>query len=130
LNASSASCKFNYLFSPPPDGAPEPDASVIRGTPRDYAGRLPGKGDVFAVIEVAHGSLGRDRYDKLPIYAGAGVPQYLIINVVNNTIEVFEDPDPGPEDYRTKSTVDGGQRIRLKVGDQEVFEFDAAAVLP
>jgi Uma2 family endonuclease len=114
----------------PPDGAPEPDASVTRGSERDYADRLPTALDVFSVMEVAHSSIGRDQQDKLPIYAAARIPQYVILNLNNDTAEVYEDPDAASERYRTKITVDRGGRIRLIVGDNERFEFDPADVLP
>jgi Uma2 family endonuclease len=114
----------------PPDGAPEPDASVTKGSERDYANRLPTARDVFSIIEAAHSSIGRDQEDKLPIYAAAGVLQYVIINLNNDTVEVYEDPDPTTEQYRTKMTVDRGGRVRLLVGDNERLEFDPADVLP
>jgi Uma2 family endonuclease len=114
----------------PPYGAPEPDAAVVRGAPRDYSARLPTSRDVFSVIEVAHSSIARDEEDKLPIYAAANIPQYLIVNLNNNTIEIFEDPDPPAGQYRRRATVQSGGRVRLKVGDAEEFEFDAVDVLP
>ncbi len=114
----------------PPDGAPEPDASVTKGSERDYANRLPTASDVFNLIEAAHSSIERDQEDKLPIYAAAGIAQYVIINLNNDTIEVYEDPDPANEQYRTKITVDRGGRVGLLVGDKERFEFDPADVLP
>jgi Uma2 family endonuclease len=122
--------RFQLPVACPPDGAPEPDASIIRGISREYLTRLPGKGDVFCVIEAAHSSIGRDREDKLPVYAAAGVPQYLIINLANNTVEIFEDPDPAAEQYRTKSTAERGEQIQLRVGDAETFQLNAGEILP
>jgi Uma2 family endonuclease len=123
--------KIQSPIACPPDGAPEPDGSIIRATPRDYLTRLPGKGEVFCVIEVAHSSLGRDREDKLPIYAAAGIAQYLIINLYNETIEIYEGPDPADEQYRSKSTAVRGTTIQLRIGDSgETFSLDAAEMLP
>jgi Uma2 family endonuclease len=90
---------------------------------------MPGPGDVTCVIEAAHSSLDRDREDKLPIYAAAGVPQYVIINLANDTIEVYTDPDPASEQYRTKSTLERGDTLALQM-PQGVLEVPAADVLP
>ena len=130
INNASRFLQIQLPVICPPDGAPEPDAAVLRGSPRDYSSRLPSAQDVFSVIEVSHTSLSRDHDDKLPIYAAAGIPQYLIINLNNNTIEVFEDPDTLSEQYRTKTTVERTERVRLRVGEDEFFEFAAADVLP
>jgi Uma2 family endonuclease len=113
----------------PPDGAPEPDGSVVRGTARDYADRLPGSADVSCVIEVAHSSLERDREDKLPIYAAAGIPQYVIINLQNRTIEVYGDPDPAGEQYRTRATLERGATLELRL-PEGTFAVGAAELLP
>jgi Uma2 family endonuclease len=113
----------------PPDGAPEPDAAVVRGSPRDYADRIPDPADVSCVIEAAHSSLTRDRDDKLPIYAEAGVGQYVILNLSNATVEVYADPDAAAGTYRTKATIVRGQTLRLRMPDGW-FEVVADDVLP
>jgi Uma2 family endonuclease len=114
----------------PPDGAPEPDGAIIRGTPRNYPDRLPSAGDVRCVMEAAHSSLDRDREDKLPIYAEAGIPQYILINLQNDTIEVYTDPDAAAGVYRTKGTVTRGGTLRLNLGDDEWLEVRAEELLP
>jgi Uma2 family endonuclease len=114
----------------PPDGEPEPDGSIVRGTARDYPNRLPGPGDVSCVIEDAHSSLDRDRADKLPIYAAAGVPQYVIVNLVNGTLEVYTDPDPAGEQYRTRGTVEKGRSVSLRLPDGTSVEVGADELLP
>ena len=113
----------------PPDGAPEPDGSVVRGSPRDYAERMPGPGDVTCVIEAAHSSLDRDREDKLPVYAAAGMPQYVIINLAHDTVEVYTDPDPSGEQYRTKATLERGDTLTLEL-PEGALEVPVTDVLP
>lgn len=113
----------------PPDGAPEPDAAIVRGTIFDYANRLPGPGDVSCVIEASHSSLDRDRDDKLPIYAAAGIPQCIIINLVNDTIEAYSDPDGPSQQYRTKVTLERHEDLTLQL-PQGTFVIAAADVLP
>jgi Uma2 family endonuclease len=129
INGASCHMQIQLPVACPPDGEPEPDASIVRGTPRDYSDRIPGPGDVTCVIEAAHSSLGRDREDKLPIYAAAAVPQYVLINLTNNTVEVYSDPSSAAEDYRTKVTVDQSGMLRLQLPNG-FLEVAAADVLP
>jgi Uma2 family endonuclease len=77
------------------DSQPEPDFSVVRGTPRSYLQRHPVAADVGLVIEVADSSLLRDQRDKTRIYARAGIVVYWIVNLVDRRIEVYSQPS-GP----------------------------------
>lgn len=129
INSERRHLQVQLPIACPPDAAPEPDASVVRGAPRDYADRLPAGADVSTVVEVAHSSLLRDREDKLPIYAGAGIPQYVIINLQNGTIEVYEDPDRAAELYRSKRTLDRDAVLELRLPDG-VLALAAAELLP
>lgn len=117
-------------ISCPPVNEPEPDFSIVRGHPRDYMDRLPAPADVSCVIEVAHSSLERDREDKLPIYAGAGVAQYVIVNLRNNTLEIHVDPDTTSEQYRTKTTVDADGVVQLRLPDGSSYALHAREILP
>lgn len=71
-----------------PDSEPEPDLAL-------YTLRTPGKArasDVHLVIEVADSSLDFDRTVKLGIYAEAGIPEYWIVNVLDDEIEIYRQP--------------------------------------
>lgn len=113
----------------PPDAVPEPDAAIVRGGPRDYSARLPRGRDAVTVVEVAHSSLVRDREDKLPIYAAAAIPQYVIINLQSECVEVYEDPDPSAEVYRTKRTLTRGAILGLGL-DGDALTVLVDALLP
>ena len=129
LQTDSQYMQIQLPISCPPDSEPEPDGAVIRGQPRDYLDHFQGPGDVSCVIEAAHSSLDRDREDKLPLYAAAGIPQYIIVNLQNFSLEVHTDPDPAAEQYRSKMTVerDGSVALRLPNGD---FMVGASEILP
>ena len=71
--------------------APEPDVIVIRGQIRDFADRHPS--EALLVVEVAHSSLTQDRLSKSRIYAAAGVPEYWIVNLPDEVLEVYRSPD-------------------------------------
>jgi Uma2 family endonuclease len=104
------------------DSQPEPDFSIVRGTPRSYLARHPGPADLGIVIEVADASLLRDQRDKTRIYARAGLPCYWIINLVDRRIEVFAQPS-GP------ATVPAYQSFRIyQPGDDVPLTLDGITV--
>ena len=70
------------------DSEPEPDLAL-------YTLRAPGKArasDVHLVIEVADTSLEFDRTVKLSLYAEAGIPEYWIVNVLDEEVEIHRQP--------------------------------------
>lgn len=82
-------------ISLPPASEPEPDAAVVRGEIDDYLDHPPGAGDVLSVIEVADSSWSIDVGPKLRAYAAAGVPQYVVVDLVNDRVLVHELPSAG-----------------------------------
>jgi Uma2 family endonuclease len=81
---------------PDGDSAPEPDVVVVRGDDDLYNHRHPGPGDVLLVIQVADSSLLIDR-KGLRRFGWAGVPVVWIVNLRNETVEVYTGPS-GPVD--------------------------------
>jgi Uma2 family endonuclease len=69
---------------------PEPDLSVVAGDPRDGRHQHPARPAL--IIEVAESTLALDRDVKGPLFARAGVPEYWIVNLVSETLEVHRDP--------------------------------------
>lgn len=69
---------------------PEPDVSVVRGSPRDYRDAAPTQAAL--VVEISHTSLALDRTRKASIYARAGIQDYWIVNLVDDAVEVQRDP--------------------------------------
>ena len=47
------------------------------------------------VIEVSDSSLRFDRDQKAQLYAKGSVPEYWIVSLVNDVLEVFRDPQDG-----------------------------------
>jgi Uma2 family endonuclease len=128
LNSLGCHVRTQNPISLPPLNEPEPDGAIVKGTPRDYAKRLPGPDDVWCVIEVADSSLAHDRTTKLRIYAQAGLPQYVIVNLVEARIEVYEQPADGR--YAQASVVKAGETLALAVGAANRVEVPAAQLLP
>jgi len=74
---------------------PEPDVSVIRGSPRDYTHAHPTRPDL--VVEVALSGLAIARGRKTAAYARAGIADYWIVNLVDRVVEIQREPArPGP----------------------------------
>ncbi len=71
---------------------PEPDIAIVRGSAQDFARRHPTFAEL--IIKVSESSLLHDRMRKAAIYAQSGIPEYWIINLMDNIVEVYRDPAP------------------------------------
>jgi len=69
-----ASAKHAITLS---DSLPEPDFTIVRGTPRSFLRRRPVNSEIGLLIEVANTSLLRDQRDKARIYARAAIADLL-----------------------------------------------------
>jgi len=49
----------------------------------------------FGLSEVADTTLHDDRDEKAPLYAESGVPEYWILNLVDQVFEVYRRPEAG-----------------------------------
>ena len=70
---------------------PQPDLILLAPRRDFYKRALPRPTDVLLVIEVADSSLAYDRAVKMALYAGAGMPEAWIINLIDRWIEVYRD---------------------------------------
>lgn len=73
---------------------PQPDLALLRPRPDFYAAGHPAPEDVLLVVEVADTSATADRAHKLPLYAGAGVVEVWLVDLVGATVEVWTAPAP------------------------------------
>jgi hypothetical protein len=63
---------------------------------------------------------------KLRIYAAAGIAQYVIVNLVDFRVEVYEDPDPDAETFRRVRLLTADDRIELRISpDGDRLEIPA-----
>jgi Uma2 family endonuclease len=76
------------------DSEPEPDASVVQGSFRDYVTAHPSR--PVLVVEVSESSLALDRHHKGSLYARAGLADYWIVNLVDRVVEVCREPVSDP----------------------------------
>jgi Uma2 family endonuclease len=114
------------------DGEPEPDAMVLRGSPRDYTGRRRTPADAALIIEVSDTSYHYDRFVKRVTYAAARVPIYWILDLNSRQLEVHTEPAGQGEDASyTRVQVPGpDDEIPLILDGREVARFIVSEILP
>lgn len=86
---------------------PEPDIAVVTGGPRDYLDAHPAT--AVLVVEVAESTLSYDRGRKAAAYARNGIPEYWILNVADEALEVHRGPENGA--YTERRVLRAGERI-------------------
>lgn len=86
---------------------PEPDIAVVIGAPRDYRDAHPTSATL--IIEVSDATLPYDRQQKKKLYARTGIEEYWIINLRDQQVEVYRNPQG--EEYIQESTHQSGQSI-------------------
>lgn len=101
-------------LSLPPASEPEPDFAVVPIAWVEEAARHPQNADL--VLELADTSLRYDRTEKASVYAKAGIPEYWVLNLAQQCLEVHLDPGPDPEApfghaYRSRRVYQASQQV-------------------
>ena len=74
------------------ESEPEPDVSVVRGTPRDYSDAHPARPVLTVEVSASGSRLTFDRAHKGSLYARADLPDFWIVNLVDEVVEIYRDP--------------------------------------
>ncbi|MEF8982616.1 Uma2 family endonuclease [Thiohalorhabdus sp.] len=90
---------------------PEPDLALLRPRGDWYSNELPGPEAVRLVIEVADASLPYDRETKLGLYAGSGIPEAWLVDLVNNVVAVYS--QPGDSGYGHRQIAGVGDNVEV-----------------
>ena len=85
---------------------PEPDIAVVRLPETIYNNHHPYPEDIFWLIEIANKTLDKDLNEKSITYARNGIPEYWVIDLVNNKVIVFTNPINGK--YQNKQEFTSG----------------------
>ena len=102
-------------------GGPQPDVVVLRAdAPQD---RLPSPDHAVLIVEVADTSLAHDRYTKAPLYARAGIPEYWIVDLNGERIEVYR--EPSSSGYRALRYFLRGESLSPAFAPDMTLEVDA-----
>ena len=84
-----------------------PDISVLAR--RSYWEGHPEPGDVMLLVEVADSTLISDQRVKVPLYAENHIPEVWVVNLTNETIEVYSDLAEGG--YRRRAVISHGETV-------------------
>lgn len=95
------------------DSQPEPDLAVIPGSRREFRSQNHPT-NAALVVEVSDTSIAFDRERKGSLYARAGIPEYWIVNLQLQSLEVYRDPAPDPA-----APFGYGYRQRLSFGSED-----------
>lgn len=74
---------------------PEPDISLLKSRDDFYEAGHPNPSDVLLVLEVSDSTLEYDRDVKKGLYAKAGISEFWLVNLIDNTIERYSEPADG-----------------------------------
>ena len=89
---------------------PQPDFSVMRPRADDYRRSIPRPADVLLIVEVAHSSLNYDRAIKQSLYARHGIPEFWIVNLPGDVVEVHR--APSGDAYTTVTRAGRGELLQ------------------
>ena len=103
------------------ESAPEPD--VLWLVNKDYRAQHPEPGDILLLIEVAESSLAYDTGEKAQLYAEAPIQDYWVVNLVDDCVEVFRQPQPAG--YQSRRVARGDDEIRPLAFAELVFKPSA-----
>ncbi|MBF6614552.1 MAG: Uma2 family endonuclease [Chloroflexi bacterium] len=90
---------------------PEPDVALLRGPLGAFAHRRAIAQDVILLVEVADSTLATDRSVKVPLYAEAVVTEVWIVNLDEEVIEVYSEPEGGK--YGSVRRLGRGEEVAL-----------------
>ena len=107
--------RCQHPFNAGENGRPEPDIAVVR--PETLRPDEP-PSEAVLLIEVSRTTLEYDRTTKLSLYASLGIADYWIINLAENTIEVYRQPIQRETaqfgwDYASRQIYQRGQSVAL-----------------
>ncbi len=107
---------------------PEPDVAIVQGRLEDYLEDHPSTARL--VVEVSDSSLAVDRETKRGLYAREGVPEYWIVNLDDEQIEVHADSDG--RESRTRRVLRRGDRCSPEEpgGSALASAIEVTALLP
>ncbi len=94
------------------DSQPEPDLSLLVPRADFYTLSHPEPHDILLLVEVSDSSLAVDRGLMKEIYAEAGIVEYWIVNLVDQSLEVHRGPLPDGS-YRDERILKRGESIEV-----------------
>lgn len=103
----------------------QPDIAVLRVKADFYGSGHPKPEDVLLLIEVADSTVRSDRYDKVPKYGAAGIPETWLVDLPHEMVLVHTEPQA--EGYGALRTLRKGDIARPQAFDD--LEVNIAELL-
>ena len=97
-----------------------PDIALLH--PESPRNQYPSPRFTYAVIEVADTTLALDRHIKAPLYAQAGIPEYWIVDLNGEQIEVYR--EPAADGYRAIRLYGRGEHLSPAFAPDMVVAVD------
>ena len=91
---------------------PEPDIALLKPREDFYEESHPIAQDVLLLIEVSDSTVEYDREVKKVLYAEAGIEEFWLVNLKENTIECYSSPKNGT--YRLARILEKGEMVESK----------------
>jgi len=104
------------------DSEPQPDFAVLHNRAYDATPTAP---DILLVVEVSETTRDYDRGTKMPLYAGAGIVEAWLVDLIADRLERYTDP----EDGRYRRVVFAGRGESLASTTLPMLVMDANAIL-
>ena len=91
---------------------PEPDIALLKPREDFYEESHPTPQDILLLIEVSNSTLEYDRDIKKTLYAEAGIEEFWLVNLKENTVECYSSPKNGT--YRLARISEKGETVESK----------------
>ncbi len=105
---------------------PEPDFSILKKRKDFYFKNHPQPTDVLLIIEISDSTLKFDRETKKRIYAAAGIVEYWLVNLEEDTLEIYTKPKG--ENYFEMKVYEQGDEIHSK--NIEKLKLNVSEIIP
>ena len=90
----------------------QPDVMLVKYRSDYYSARHPEPQDVYVLMEVADESLAFDREIKLPAYGRAGICEVWIVDLVDQVVEIYREPNFNG--YSSKTIMRAGDQAKAQ----------------
>ncbi len=101
---------------------PEPNIALLKPREDFYAKSHPLPQDVLLLIEVSDSTIEYDREIKKTLYAEARIVEYWLVNLQDNTIEVYSQPKNG--NYRLARILESSETIEATATKNLTLKVD------
>lgn len=88
---------------------PQPDIALLKPREDFYANKFPSPEDVLLLIEIADSSVICDQEVKLPLYAENNIPEFWLVNIPRQVLEVYRQPEA--KTYQKQQIISKNQTI-------------------